>query len=299
MSQAATKRKKLTVHQIAATDSFHMTLRKLPKKNTKSTEHFILWVINNSLILLSSVLTRAALETMSPPLSLSNALSSSSCKWDLNLREISSIQFMLFSSVECVWIGSGWWFSEMKIATSKKNFHRQQRTSGWNAHMEWSMEWAVVVSIKMWFGCTNVFSLSSCLPSMRIVAQISFFAIWMIIMMMTTREQANKNLLEFAMDRWDLRAQELELYKRKKRRKKTWISANASRLWVRESNVIIFLWLIAVPHSLSALPSHTLLDTKPVQSPRLTSSRGKGTTRAARTSRRPFFFFHTYADIHF
>lgn len=43
------------------------------KKNTKSTEHFILWVINNSLMLLSSVLTRAALETMSPPLSLSRA----------------------------------------------------------------------------------------------------------------------------------------------------------------------------------------------------------------------------------
>lgn len=43
------------------------------KKNTKSTEHFILWVINNSLMLLSSVLTRAALETMSPSLSLSRA----------------------------------------------------------------------------------------------------------------------------------------------------------------------------------------------------------------------------------
>lgn len=37
---------------------------------------------------------------------------------------------------------------------------------------------------------------------------------------MTTREQANKNLLEFATDRWDLHAQDLELCKRKKKKEK-------------------------------------------------------------------------------
>lgn len=85
---------------------------------------------------------------------------------------------------------------------------------------------------------------------------------------------------------------------KKRRKEKTWISANASRLWVRESNVIIFLWLIAVPHSLSALPSHSrLLDTKPVQSPRLTSSRGEGNDTSSSNIAQTFFHTcgHTFS----
>lgn len=143
--------------QIAATDSFHMTRWKLPKK---STEHFIsfLWVINKLLFFCccasqSTVALRCQDNVKAPHRHRDE-------DWNLPEREkfpLNSIHPFLTTCGALLSSRRKMMIKWNEIATSRK-FHSQQRPQAWDDDDQWT-----VLFVVLWELC----GFSPLLPQMR------------------------------------------------------------------------------------------------------------------------------------